>query len=315
MTPKTPADLLQDLTKRLGLQCFAEDSGDRKTSLTLAGERFVVDIDVESSASGLTTIPKLTATHITPGGETGSSEWVERVLRAALDNYSSLWNARQGKEDELRSSARALECMLGELKMLDELAVRDKTGIDYFAELETLAIAVEERTKGSGEGFRVYADPQQGVFPSFRLLESGAVNPKLRLRPTLQGETVSLPPAAEVQPTTEGAAPSGNAMDVDQQHESSICRGSWVMEFVDEHPEPNSSGKGVAVRRTWALPGPEDGESKAWSASVKVEGLLVCPQSLPETDTSTKRQLRLTGLLPFPSFHTTPTSCMRLLAA
>lgn len=245
--------------------------------MTLAGERFVVDVDIETDSDGKVTIHKLTATHITPGGETGKSEWIERVMRKAIDNHTSLWNLRQGNDDKLRASGRAVECLLGELKMLDDLAVRDKTGIDYFAELETLTAAVEEKVKGTDEKVRIYPDPNQGIFPSFRLFDSGVnSNPTLRLRPTLQGESVSLPPSPEAhQAATDGAAAGGNAMEVDQQHSIGICKGSWVIESVDEYPEPCSSGKGIVVRRTWAIPGPEDGESKAWSASVKAEGMVV----------------------------------------
>ncbi|WOO77250.1 uncharacterized protein LOC62_01G000843 [Vanrija pseudolonga] len=52
IAPLPPAELLSALGKRLGLQVFAEDSqfGLLKTSLTLAGERFVVDIDLEADA-------------------------------------------------------------------------------------------------------------------------------------------------------------------------------------------------------------------------------------------------------------------------
>lgn len=86
---------------------------------------------------------------------------------------------------------------------------------------------------------------------------------------------MSLPPSPESQVAPDGAAAAGSAMEVDQQHPTGICKGSWVTEAVDEYPEPCSSGKGIVVRRTWAIPGPEDGESKAWSASVKAEGLVV----------------------------------------
>lgn len=271
--------MLHALAKRLGLQCFAEDAGNQKTTLTLAGERFVVDVDIETDSSGVVAIPKLTATHITPGGETGKSEWIERAMRRAIDSHTSLWNARQGNDDKLRTSGRAIECLLGELKMLDDLAVRDKTGIDYFAELETLTAAIEEKVKGTDEKVRIYPDPNQGIFPSFRLFERGVnANPTLRLRPTLQGESVSLPPSTDAQTPADGAAAGGNAMEVDPQHTTSICKGSWVIEAIDEYPEPCSSGKGIVVRRTWALPGPEDGESKAWSASIKAEGLVVSSQ-------------------------------------
>lgn len=276
MSPKGTSDLLHALAKRVGLQCFAEDAGGQKTTLTLAGERFVVDVDIETDRDGKVTIHKLTATHITPGGETGKSEWIEGVMRKAVDQHTSLWNSKQGNDDKLRASGRTIECLLGELKMLDDLAVRDKTGIDYFAELETLTAAFGEKLKGTDEKVRIYPDPNQGIFPSFRLFDGGVNgNPTLRLRPTLQGESVSLPPSPESQVAPDGAAAAGSAMEVDQQHPTGICKGSWVIEAVDEYPEPCSSGKGIVVRRTWAIPGPEDGESKAWSASVKAEGLVV----------------------------------------
>lgn len=235
-----------------------------------------MDVDIETGSDGKVTIHKLTATHIMPNGETGKSEWIERVMRRAIDHHTSLWNERQGNDDKLRASGRAIECLLGELKMLDDLAVRDKSGIDYFAELETLTSAVEEKVKGTDEKARIYPDPNQGIFPSFRLFDGGVNgNPTLRLRPTLQGESVSLPPLPESQAAGDGAVASGNAMDVDSQPVLGICKGLWALEAVDEYPEPCSSGRGIVVRRTWAVPGPEDSESKAWSASMKAEGLVV----------------------------------------
>jgi len=309
-----PAELISALGKRLGLQVFTEDSqfGLLRTSLTLAGSRFVVDVDLEADASGDKTEPptaaaspaglsfsigmgslsqlaaptpkdpaplaergkvrlaKISANHVTPAGEAGKSDWVEKVLRIALEAHLEQWNSQDKDRAELEASARALETSLAELKALDELAEAASTNdADLFADLETLAAGVQ-RICADGEGeddskWKFYADARSTMFPSFRLFDAPASvrNPAFRLRPVSKGE--------DVPPPTEGDA---MAVDSDSTVQP-MCRGKWLLEFVDDVTVPSAAGRGLVVRRTWLTPGEEEGEASAWSPSIKVEGLLV----------------------------------------
>lgn len=318
--PLPPAELLSALGKRLGLQVFAEDSqfGLLRTSLTLAGSRFVVDVDLEtdapegdhtepptaegtpagSAALGMSLTPlnlasattpvakapipseergkirlaKLTASHVTPAGEAGKSDWIARVLRALVEEHLACWNTRgsMGKEASYRACA-ALESALGELKALDELAeAASSNDADLFLDLETLASGVARAAEETGEG-KVYADPRAGMYPSFRLLPGapGRSNPALRFRPAGKGESVPPPPVEEA------------AMVVDSTLEP-MCRGAWLVELVDDNPSPSAGGRGLVVRRTWLLSetggdgeGPAaDDASASLANGIKAEGLL-----------------------------------------
>jgi hypothetical protein len=316
-----PAELLSALGKRLGLQVFIEDLqfGLLRTSLTLAGSRFVVDIDIEVDASGEQTEPptaagtpaasfsglgaltsmtsdapadpaqlaergkvrlaKLSANHITPAGETAKSDWVEKVLRVALELHLENWNSKTKDRTALESSAAALESALAELKPLDELAEASRPeDPDLFSELESLAAGVQRIcADGEGQGddkWKIYVDPKSAMFPSFRLFDApphSLKNPAFRLRPASKGEDVPPPP-------TDEAKDGGNAMVVDSDNTPTaqpMCRSQWILEFVDDMPVPSAAGRGLIVRRTWLIAGDEEGEASAWSPSIKVEGLLV----------------------------------------
>lgn len=346
-----PSDLLSALGKRLGLQVFAEDSqfGLLRTSLTLAGSRFVVDVDLEADAGddaddatepptaaatpvapngqaaaqaaalsslgvGLTAakalnergkvrLAKLTANHVTPAGEAGKSDWVGRVLRSALETHLEVWNRASNAERsvQLERSSRALETVLAELKALDELAeAASGDDADLFADLEGLAAGVQRVCAGEEDGWSVYPDPSACMFPSFRLLDAAPSvrNPAFRLRPARRDEHVPPPMYAETDDADENAmavdavdpaaGADKDAMQVDSNPGgadangtttaaatvSPMCRGRWVVEYVDDARRP-SGGGGLVVRRTWLVPGPEEGEASAWSPSIKVEGLLV----------------------------------------
>ncbi|CAK9784184.1 hypothetical protein CC85DRAFT_298844 [Cutaneotrichosporon oleaginosum] len=314
IVPLPPAELLSALGKRLGLQVFAEDSqfGLLRTSLTLAGSRFVVDVDLEtdaaegdqtepptaagtpvaSTAFGLSLTPltqtlaatptpakvppadergkvrlaKLTASHVTPSGEAGKTDSVAQVLRVLLEEHLACYNSRgaRGKEASYAACA-ALESALAELKALDELAEAAKgNDADLFLDLETLAAGVASAAQDGAET-RVYTEPKAGIYPSFRLLPGapGRANPSFRFRPMGRGENVP-PPPPEV----------GIAVDAEP-----MCRGAWLLEFVDDNPFSSEGGRGLVVRRTWLLSEqPQEGHDDAASVSlangIKAEGLL-----------------------------------------
>lgn len=320
VVPLPPSELLPALGKRLGLQVFVEDSqfGLLRKSLTLAGSRFVVDVDLEMDAAegdqteppsmagtpagagngfsgmaitpialGSTPVPsaskvpsdrdrgkvrlaKLTASHVTPTGDAGKSDWVARVLRHLVEEHLACWNARgtasASKEASYRACA-ALENALGELKALDDLAeAASATDADLFLDLETLAAGVTSATESDGQG-RIYIDPRAGMYPSFRLLpgEPGRSNPAFRFRPVGKGEVVPPPPDEDA-----------NAIAADGETLERMCRGAWLVEFVDNNPTPSAGGRGLVVRRTWLLPdgGPDSDAAVSLNNGIKAEGLL-----------------------------------------
>lgn len=333
-----PAELFSALGKRLGLQVFTEDSqfGLLRKSLTLAGARFVVDVDFEEDASddksedagtpaeplsanggpaapvstpalaerGKVRLAKLSANHVTPTGDAGKSDWVGKVLRIAVDQHLANWNAKNltGRETALDQSARALETTLSELKALDELAeAASKDDADIFADLETLAAGVQRICKDGEDDddntWRVYSDCKSAMFPSFRLLDAppGLHNPAFHLRPVGLDESVTPPPNEDSNAPPKAVGDDAMAVDGNPSTSttSAMCKGKWLLEFIDDGPIPSSAGRGLIVRRTWLIAGPEEGETSAWAPSIKVEGLLV---SLPfprvETNASASSRQR-----------------------
>ncbi|WVF67558.1 hypothetical protein IAT40_002316 [Kwoniella sp. CBS 6097] len=129
-----PITLLQNLSTSLGLQAFIEDSqfGLLKSSLAIAGNRVVVDVDLETDtpiggededmdddtttslnatstplpSAALSSVPgkeaekergkvrlsKLVANHVTASGGTGKSEAITRILKDQIELYLKLWN-------------------------------------------------------------------------------------------------------------------------------------------------------------------------------------------------------------------------------
>lgn len=124
--------LLQSIASAVKLQTFLEDSqfGLQQSSLAIAGERLVVDVDLgvdlggEEDESRMGTpmgtprpytpihggmmpsnahthnvdergkvkLLKLVASHVTPSGGTGQCEWVRKVLDELVNDYLTLWN-------------------------------------------------------------------------------------------------------------------------------------------------------------------------------------------------------------------------------
>ncbi|BEI94093.1 uncharacterized protein CcaverHIS019_0605520 [Cutaneotrichosporon cavernicola] len=315
VVPLPPAELLSVLGKRLGLQVFAEDSqfGLLRTSLTLAGSRFVVDVDLEMDAAegdqtepptavgtpaganafgmsltplthafpttptpakvpptderGKVRLAKLTASHVTPAGEAGRSDWIAQVLRTLLEEHLACHNSHEERnKDVCYAACAAVESALAELKAIDELAEAAKgNDADLFQDLETLAAGVARKAE-DGSATRLYPDTKASIYPSFRLLpgEPSRANPAFRFRPMGRGENVPPPPQDD-----------GMAVDVEP-----MCRGAWLVELIDDNPGHTAGGRGLVVRRPWLLPEKteqegQDGVAVASLASgIKIEGLL-----------------------------------------
>ncbi|GMK57565.1 hypothetical protein CspeluHIS016_0403990 [Cutaneotrichosporon spelunceum] len=312
VVPLPPAQLLSVLGERLGLQVFSEDSqfGLLRTSLTLAGSRFVVDVDLEMDAAegdqtepptavgtpaggntfgmslmqtfpttptpakvppaeerGKVRLAKLTASHVTPAGDAGKSDWVAQALRTVLEEHLACYNSQGVRSKEVCYAAcEAVEMALAELKALDELAEAAKgNDADLFQDLETLAAGVTRKAE-DGAATRVYADTKASIYPSFRLLPdaSRCANPAFRFRPMGRGENVPPPPQDDgMEPGTE-----------------TMCRGAWLVELVDDNPCHSASGRGLVVRRPWLLAqktekeGQDDSAAASLASGIKVEGLL-----------------------------------------
>ncbi|KAL1413354.1 hypothetical protein Q8F55_001113 [Vanrija albida] len=236
LAPLPPADLLPALGRRLGLQVFAEDSqfGLLKTSLTLAGERFVVDIDLEADAGededeGGTEPPSAAAT---PGlGQGLAMTAVEatpapsappppsergKVRLAKLSANHVTPSGADGKSEHVARVLRAaldahltawnahegqaLEGACAALEgALAELKALDDLAAAGDATSPDLFADLEALAAGvarlGAEG--ALHEASGTMFPSFRILAAGRHNPKLRIRPVAKGEHVPPPWADE----------------------------------------------------------------------------------------------------------------------
>ncbi|OCF44024.1 hypothetical protein I317_02132 [Kwoniella heveanensis CBS 569] len=134
----SPITLLQSLSTSLGLQAFIEDLqfGLLKSSLAIAGNRVVVDVDLETDTpvggededveddvqAGSTSTPlpsaalssskeadkergkvrlsKLVANHVTASGGTGKSEAITNILKLQIEKYLQLWNGHPASTDQ-----------------------------------------------------------------------------------------------------------------------------------------------------------------------------------------------------------------------
>jgi len=173
----TPVELLKSLSETIGIQAYLEESqfGLLKTSLTLAGTCFVVDLDLETDAvagneeddemevdsrdprdarseglperegKGRVRLSKISSNHVR-GDVTGKSDWVARVIKEKMESYLELWNeSKRGWSGmvELEKRVQGLERELRDLKELDvimeQAGVDDTTGVDWFMELEQIS--------------------------------------------------------------------------------------------------------------------------------------------------------------------------------
>ncbi|CAD6588535.1 MAG: hypothetical protein TREMPRED_005075 [Tremellales sp. Tagirdzhanova-0007] len=266
----TPVELLTTLARALSIQTYLEDSqfGLLKTSLTLAGNRFVVDVDLETDAAGndddddyidiekrmegrgRLRLSKLTANHVGPGGSTGKSESIAAVLRERFEAFLDSWNEGE-KGRRLEKLIRDLEDELQDLKVLDDVVARlgEEAGPGLFADLEE----VVSKVKGSP---LFHHSDHSSIFPRFRLLDSSTSNqnPIFRIRPLRPGETVPVP-----------SLPAEN-MIVDEEQWLGGC---WILE-----------------QRWLSRPASEqeEAQSVSWNTGTKIEQLILNQQPTSRLD-------------------------------
>jgi hypothetical protein len=160
------------LANAMGIQTYQEDSqfGLLKTSLAIAGSKFVLDVDLETDAAageeddevsmdqeasstggvadgtsrGKVRLSKLGVNHVSLSGATGRSEWIEEILKGRFLEYLRIWNEStgRGRSYQLQISIDGVTQALEELSDLDGLA----TSWDGFAELEVVIKKIHELT-------------------------------------------------------------------------------------------------------------------------------------------------------------------------
>ena len=166
----TPVEVLKATATRIGLQVYTEDSqfGLLKTSLALAGETFVIDVDLELDAvsgneeddemdqeahnegEGRFRLAKLTVNHV-HGQATGRSSWVEKVLRQRIEAYLEAWNEILGAASS--NNVYNVQARMVELEHeLSDLLAMDKADptVDWFEDLEKISVEVEKMISGDG---------------------------------------------------------------------------------------------------------------------------------------------------------------------
>lgn len=239
--PVAPIQLLEAIAQRLGIETYLEESqfGLLKTTLAIAGKRFVLDVELEvDSATGVeedeagpsvnadprrgkVRLAKLVVNHVTKDGGTASSDSIEAAIKGVLEEYLVCWNGERDQEEGERIIKRLWED-LGDLAGLDGMA---ENGRDWFAEVEKMSA----RVKG------LEVERLSSVLPTFGLA----------------GETFRLRPAAGAENVVDVFAPEKGTCD-------------WIMECVPGKLD------GLVVRRNWL-----DGEAADVEHTVKVEHLLV----------------------------------------
>jgi len=239
--PIAPIQVLEAIAQRLGIETYLEESqfGLLKTTLAIAGKRFVLDVDLEvDSATGVeedeagpsinadprrgkVRLAKLLVNHVTKDGGTASSDSIGQAIQGVLEEYLVYWNGEREQEEGERIIKRLWE-ELGDLAGLDAMA---ESGRDWFAEIESMST----RIKG------LEVEGRTSVLPSFML-----AGQTFRMRPAAVGENVVDPLARE-----KG-------------------RCDWIMEYVSGERD------GLVVRTNWL-----DGNMADVEGSVKVEHLLV----------------------------------------
>jgi hypothetical protein len=274
-----PIQLLDSISQRLGIETYLEESqfGLLKTTLAIAGKRFVLDVDLEVDsatgaegedddppATGSTSMAQNTATtgdtrrgrvrltklivnHVTKDEATARSDSVGMALQRIIEEYVEYWNSdrqsqNQGHEKEGERLVKALWDEMSDLAGLDRMA--EGSGRDLFTELEEVAGLV----KGLVDEGVIY-HVRQAVLPTFTLL-SGDTRSVFHLRP---------------------AAVHENVMDPLNPLQG---RCDWIMEYIPDILP------GMVVRRNWLQTELQDGVGGDRNEA-RVEQLLVSQNNIP----------------------------------
>lgn len=169
-TPPKPMDLLVAISQRLGIETYLEESqfGLLKTTLAIAGKRFVLDVELEADstaladetetpaptphptapaevdeARGSVRLAKLVVNHVTADGGTANSPSVGNAIRQGLEAYLISWNdsvVQDGQEEAVEAVINRLWEDMSDLAALDGL--KEEGGKDWFAELEGKAAVI-----------------------------------------------------------------------------------------------------------------------------------------------------------------------------
>ncbi|KAK8854677.1 hypothetical protein IAR55_003416 [Kwoniella newhampshirensis] len=293
-----PTSLLQTLSKALGLEPFLEDSqfGLLKSSLAIAGGRFVVDVDLETDTlsgaeegegedddpmtttitsqggagagsgggeegvgeRGKVRLSKLTANHVTKEGGTGKSDWISNVLRGVVELYLDQWNQGEGGDVwEKEKNVRFIESELRDLKALDDVATaRGEQGGD--AEVVDWFEELEKIAKV------VATMVDDGtIYPS----ERDTIFPTFRLLlPASVPDATSSNPTMRIRPARrdEASPVAGTPAGKNSERETTIDvdmdesgRGWFKGDWVIE-VVPFEGVDGIVVRRGWMSDGVVD---------------------------------------------------------
>jgi hypothetical protein len=262
--PIAPIQLLEAIAQRLGIETYLEESqfGLLKTTLAIAGKRFVLDVDLEvDSATGVeedeagpsinadprrgkVRLAKLLVNHVTKDGGTASSDSIGLAIQGVLEEYLVYWNGEREQEEGERIIKRLWE-ELGDLAGWDGMA---ESGRDWFAEIESMSTKSKD----------LDVERRAAVLPSF----------------ILAGQTFRMRPAAGGENIIDRLAPEKGRCD-------------WIMEIVPGKLD------GLVVRRNWL-----DGDVSGFDDNVKVEHLLVSENRETRADCSTIRNSHTLARLP-----------------
>lgn len=325
-----PTILLQSIASAVSLQTFLEDSqfGLQQSSLAIAGERLVVDVDLgvdlggeedesrmgtpmgtprpytplpgaiptsaltqNSDERGKVKLLKLVASHVTPSGGTGQCEWIRKVLNELVNDYLTLWNAPvldEGYTSEKSLWEREETARKLEREFADLKWFDDVAGDESVDWFEEL-----EKITGTVEKL-VTETSEQRLYPA----DKHSVFPAFRLLPS---SSMGPNPIWRIRPakssnesvptisSVHSTKSDGEAGDLDMEEQ--WLETDWVIECIEE-----DGIAGVVVSRNWLVDS-EHEEKQQISGTVRLENLLYHPFQQPTFLTIPQQQ-------PFP--YTSP---------
>lgn len=293
------------MSKRLGIETYLEESqfGLLKTTLAIAGKRFVLDVELEMDSAegpdnedatpapaptpapagagagetrGTVRLAKLVVNHVTKDGGTADSASIATAVRTGLEAYLDLWNGSAEQAgggvrdvDRAEEMIRRLWEDMQDLASLDDLS--EQTDRDWFSELQQRA----ETLAGLCEKYVPLAirestspcsdsDNRQSAYP----VATPTVLPRFRLLAGDSAPQLRLRPAGTDEVVT---SPFSNTETDTDTGDSSRC--AWVVEYVPDNLP------GLVVRRNWLLTSDESASTDTTTTvpenSIRLEQLLV----------------------------------------
>ncbi|OWZ62414.1 hypothetical protein AYX15_05454 [Cryptococcus neoformans] len=325
-----PTILLQSIASAVSLQTFLEDSqfGLQQSSLAIAGERLVVDVDLgvdlggeedesrmgtpmgtprpytplpgaiptsaltqNSDERGKVKLLKLVASHVTPSGGTGQCEWVRKVLNELVNDYLALWNA------PVLDEGYTPEKSLWEREETARKLEREFADLKWFDDVagDESVDWFEELEKITGTVEKLVAETsEQRLYPA----DKHSVFPTFRLLPS---SSMGPNPIWRIRPakssnesvptisSVHSTKSDGEAGDLDMEEQ--WLETDWVIECIEE-----DGIAGVVVSRNWLVDS-EHEEKQQINGTVRLENLLYQPFQQPTFLTIPQQQ-------PFP--YTSP---------